>query len=101
MTCTTLVCFPLFTVFNARFLRRSAAHGLVRNRWLWLAVGVSLALQAAALYVPIPRQAFGTVPLAAGDWGVCPAVGSAVIWLTELKKLLLRSPGGGDRPAPR
>jgi Ca2+-transporting ATPase len=95
VTFTTLVCFQLFNVFNARFLRRSAAHRLLANRWLWLAVAVSLLLQIAAVYLPPLRQAFGTVPLTLGDWAVCAAVGSSVVWLTEGKKLLLRAFGRG------
>jgi Ca2+-transporting ATPase len=91
MTFTTLVCFQLFNVFNARFLRRSAAHRLLGNRWLWLAVALSLLLQIAAVHLPPLRPAFGTVPLTPGDWAVCAAVGSGVVWLTEVKKLLLRA----------
>jgi len=95
MTFTTLVLFQLFNAFNARFLRRSAADRLLRNRWLWLAVALSFALQMAAIHLPLLRQAFDTVPLTPGDWATCTAVGSSVLWLTEVKKLLLRAFDGG------
>jgi Ca2+-transporting ATPase len=43
------------------------------------------------LYVPFMQQAFGTVPLSAGDWARCALAASAVLWVSELAKLLLRS----------
>ncbi len=85
---TTLVCAQLFNVFNARSDERSAFRGLFSNLWLWLAVGLSLALQVAVVYVPFLQQAFRTVPLSAFDWLVCAGVASTVLWLMELRKLV-------------
>ena len=87
MAFTTLVFFSLFTVFNARSDERSAFSGLFSNPWLWAAVAFSLLLQVAVVYVPFLQLAFSTVPLAAGDWLVCAAVASSVLWLRELTKL--------------
>jgi Ca2+-transporting ATPase len=86
---TTLVFFQLFNVFNARFYRLSAFRHFNRNRWLWLAILVSLVLQLLVVYVPFLQEAFSTTALSAGDWLVCMLVGSMVLWLSELKKLLL------------
>ena len=91
MIFTTLVFFQLFNVFNARFLRRSAAHQLLRNRWLWIAILVSFVLQIAVIYIPILQEAFDTVQLALSDWLTCIAVGSSVLWLTEIKKVVMRA----------
>ena len=90
---TTLVFFQLFNVFNARFDDRSAFHKLGSNGWLWLAVLVSTALQVVVIYTPFLQPAFGTVPLSATDWMICIAIGSTVLWLMELKKLVLRQVG--------
>jgi Ca2+-transporting ATPase len=90
---TTLVFYQLFNALEARFEDRSAFHRLGVNRWLWLAIGVSIALQVAVVYVPFLQQAFRTVPLAAGDWLLCAAVASSVLWVAELRKLLAREPG--------
>jgi magnesium-transporting ATPase (P-type) len=65
--------------------------GLFSNKWLWGAVLLSLALQAAAIYVPFLQHAFSTVPLSARDWLVCAAVGSSVLWLRELSKVVQRT----------
>ena len=43
MAFTTLMLFQLFNVFNARSDERSAFAGSFDNRWLWAAVGLSLA----------------------------------------------------------
>jgi Ca2+-transporting ATPase len=90
MAFTTLLFFSLFSVFNARSDVRSAFVGLFSNKWLWGAVLLSLLLQAAVVYVPFLQQAFSTVSLSAADWLLCAAVGSAVLWLSELSKLLMR-----------
>ena len=66
MAFTTLMLFQLFNVFNARSDERSAFAGFFRNRWLWAAVGLSLVLQVAVVYVPFLQQAFSTTSLSAG-----------------------------------
>jgi Ca2+-transporting ATPase len=88
MTFNTLVLFSLFTVFNARSDERSAFVGLFSNKWLWAAVALALLLQAAVIYVPFLQQAFSTVALGGGDWLLCAAVASSVLWLRELSKML-------------
>ena len=91
MAFTTLVFLSLFTVFNARSDERSALVGLFSNPWLWGAVLLSLLLQAAVVYVPFLQQAFSTVSLTATDWIRCAAVGSSVLWLRELSKIVTRT----------
>jgi P-type Ca2+ transporter type 2C len=91
MAFTTLVFFSLFTVFNARSDERSAFVGLFSNTWLWGAVLVSLVLQAAVVYLPFLQQAFSTVGLSLGDWFLCAAVASSVLWLRELSKVVARA----------
>ncbi len=88
MAFNTLVLFSLFNVFNARSDERSAFVGAFSSKWLWGAVVLSLLLQAAVIYAPFLQQAFSTVALSAGDWLLCAAVASAVLWLRELSKLL-------------
>lgn len=90
MAFTTLVFFSHFTLFNARSDRRSAFVGIFVNRWLWGALFLSLLLQVAVIYVPFLQQAFSTVALSVKDWLVCAAVGSSVLWLAEVGKLIVR-----------
>ena len=90
MAFTTLMLFQLVNVFNARSDDHSALRGLFHNAWLWGAVGLSLALQVAVVYVPLLQNAFSTESLSAGDWLRCAAVASSVLWLRELSKLVRR-----------
>ena len=93
MAFTTLVMFQLFNAFNARSDERSAFAGLFINPWLWCAIGISLVLHAAVIYLPFLQNAFSTVNLSAGDWLLCVAVASSVLWLRELSKLAVRVMG--------
>ena len=103
MAFTTIFFYSMFNVFNARSETRSAFAGLFSNALLWGAIALSLALQAAVLHVPFLQAAFSTTPLSAGDWLLCAATGSTVLWLRELGKLGVRlvapAPGGPPRPA--
>jgi Ca2+-transporting ATPase len=90
MLFTTLVLFQLFNVFNARSDEQSAFPTMLRNRWLWWSLALSLALQTLVIYVPFLQNAFQTVPLSADDWTRCLLVASSVLWLREISKLLRR-----------
>jgi Ca2+-transporting ATPase len=96
MAFTTLVFFQLFNTLNARFEDRSAFHRLFANRWLWLAIVISVALQVAVVHVGFLQDAFRTRSLDVRDWIVCVLVASSVVWVAELRKLAPRL-----RPAAR
>ena len=88
MAFTTLMLFQLFNVFNARSDEDSAFRGMLRNRWLWAAVALSVVLQLAVLSIPFLQRAFSTESLSASDWLRCTLVASSVLWLRELTKLI-------------
>lgn len=90
MAFMTLVMFQLFNVFNARSDERSAFRGSATNPWVWAAVGLSLLLQAGVIYLPFLQEAFSTTSLSVGDWLLCAAVASSVLWLREATKLIGR-----------
>ncbi len=87
---TTLVLAQLFNCFNARSETASAFRHVFANRWLWGAIALSLLLQVAVVHVGWLNVAFGTVPLTLGQWAGCAALASAVLWVSELRKLLYR-----------
>jgi Ca2+-transporting ATPase len=64
------------------------------NPLLWGAIALSLLLQIAVVNVDILNVAFGTVPLDARQWIVCVAMGSAVLWFSELRKAAIRAFSG-------
>ena len=88
---TVLVLAHLFNCFNARSETASAFHLLFVNPWLWGAIALSALLQAAVVHVPLLNFAFGTVPLTVDQWLLCAAMASAVLWYSELRKLLTRT----------
>ncbi|MFS0849291.1 cation-translocating P-type ATPase [Novosphingobium panipatense] len=87
---TTLVFAQLFNAFCARSDVISAFTHWFANRWLWAAVLLSALLQVAVIHLSPLNAAFGTVPLALDDWLICLAMGSAVLWFSEGRKLLRR-----------
>jgi magnesium-transporting ATPase (P-type) len=88
---TVLVLAQLFNCFNARSATTSAFRHLFANRWLWGAIALSLGLQVAVVHLGVLNVAFGTAPLDPGQWLVCTAMASLVLWTSELHKLLLRA----------
>ncbi len=87
---TVLVFAQLFNCFNARSAVTSAFHRPFVNPWLWAAVALSALLQVAVVHLAFLNQAFGTVPLTGEQWLICLAMGSAVLWFGESRKLVLR-----------
>ncbi|HRO60458.1 MAG TPA: cation-translocating P-type ATPase [Burkholderiaceae bacterium] len=93
---TTLVFAQLFNCFNSRSESSSAFRHLFVNRWLWAAIAGSILLQLAVVNVGFLNLAFGTVPLEPGQWLVCAAMASGVLWYDELRKLIARAIGPRD-----
>jgi len=87
---TVLVLAQLFNAFNARSETASAFRGLFDNAWLWAAVALGVALQVAVVHLPAMNMAFTTTPLTGGQWALCLAMASTVLWFSELRKLGLR-----------
>ncbi len=100
---TVLVFAQLFNCFNARSDHESAFRNLFVNPWLWGSIGLAVLLQIAVIHVGFLNVAFGTVPLDSGQWLVCAAMASAVLWFAELRKLLVRALRGraGDAGTTR
>lgn len=88
---TTLVLAQLFNCLNARSDTVSAFRHLFVNPWLWGAIALSVVLQVAVVHVGFLNTAFGTVPLAPGQWFACVALASVVLWVSELRKRMARS----------
>lgn len=87
---TVLVIAQLINAINARSETRSAFHRFFANRWLWAAIGLSALLQVAVVQLPVLNTAFTTKPLSLSQWLVCIAVASTVLWVSEIRKLILR-----------
>ena len=88
---TTLSLAQVFNAFNARSDHRSAFARLFANRWLWAAVGLSIVLQVAVVYVPFLQRAFSTTALSGSDCLRCTALASITLWVREADKLFKRA----------
>ena len=85
-----LVLAQLFNCLNSRSEHESAFRGLFGNLLLWAAIVASLILQVLVVHVPFLNRVFDTAPLSVADWALCVAMASSVLWLDEVRKLLMR-----------
>jgi P-type Ca2+ transporter type 2C len=90
MAFTTLTMYQLFHAYNCRSKRGSAFSGFFENKWLLVAIAVSLGAHFLVIYVPFLQTAFHTVGLSAFDWLVATSVSASLLFAMELAKLLLR-----------
>ncbi len=87
MAFTTFVLFQFFNVFNARAEHGTAFNSaFFRNRWLWLSLGMVLAMHALAVHWGPAQAIFRTTDLQLADWGLAALVASSVLLLDEARK---------------
>lgn len=87
---TVLVLAQLVNAFCARSETEPVWRGLLSNRYLWGAVGLSLLLQVAVVHLPLLNRAFGTAPLDLTQWLTCAGMALLVVVAVELRKVVLR-----------
>ena len=87
----TLGLAQLFHVFNSRFETGSAlGPQLFSNRAVLGAIGLTIALQMAAVYLPIAQLVLNTVPLSLSEWGIVLVASLAPALTIELYKVIRR-----------
>jgi len=88
---TTFVAFQFFNVFNVRSEIGTAFERYsLRNRGLWVALAVVLALQLLATNWRPAQLVFDTVELSAADGVLAVAVAASILGVEEAGKLLTR-----------
>src|SRR5690606_13355222 len=88
----TLALAQVLHAFNARSTTESVfTRGVFRNLWLWGAVALCVALQLAAVYVPVLQRALRTVPLSGDDWLVVVGLSLVPLVVVEIVKLVGRA----------
>ncbi len=94
MAFTTLAMFQVFNALNVRSHTRSFFQlSPFRNRWLFVAVAVSVILQILANQLGILQLALDTAPLSFSDWVPIVLVSSSVFVADEIRKLVSRARG--------
>jgi magnesium-transporting ATPase (P-type) len=87
---TVLVFAQLFNALNSRSEHKSVFIGLGDCPLLWAGIATSVALQFLVVSLPALNVAFRTEPMSASDWLGCVAMASIVLWVDEVKKLIVR-----------
>ena len=90
---TTFVFFQMFNALNCRSDTKSVARiGFMGNKFFVVAIGASVLMQLAAIYVPLLQLLFETVSLSFHDILYSISVASSVLIFEELRKFLVRHP---------
>jgi Ca2+-transporting ATPase len=91
MAFTTFVLQQMVNVFNSRTEAGSVFCRYTFTNWrLWAVIGGVVVLQVLATVWNPLQSLFGTEHLTWEQWGVAVAVASTVLWVEELRKLVLR-----------
>jgi magnesium-transporting ATPase (P-type) len=91
-TFTLLTICEWYNVLNCRSALHSAlSASILRNPWLLGGILAGCVLQWLVVYVPPLGRVFKTVPLSLADALSLAALGSLVLWVEELRKLVARS----------
>jgi Ca2+-transporting ATPase len=88
MTFVAMSAGQTLTVFNARRDRGSGFRGATANRWLWIALAVTVALEVAALTVPALAALLGLTDLPAAAWVTALALGLLPLALTQAVRIV-------------
>jgi len=90
MVLTTLVIFQWFNALNCRSEQTSLFKlNPFKNKILLIMMSIAIFLQIAVIYTPL-RYAFRLVPLSMHDWFLCTIIGSTILLVNELRKLLFK-----------
>ncbi|OQX74120.1 MAG: ATPase [Campylobacteraceae bacterium 4484_4] len=85
---TGIVILEKMNVFNYRSFSGPIVKttGFFSNRWVLLAIAITIGLQACAVYLPFLQQALHTVPLGWREWGIIFVVSLPIYLMTETFK---------------
>src|SRR5262249_47775695 len=90
-TFTALAVSLWFNALNCRSATESALRlSVLKNRWLVAGLAIGNLLHACVIFVPPLNAVFHTVPLPWQDVFLIGAIGSVVLWVEELRKLIVR-----------
>ncbi|MFM8649511.1 MAG: cation transporting ATPase C-terminal domain-containing protein, partial [Actinomycetota bacterium] len=85
------VLFQFFNILNARNDRNSVfRRQTFTNPQLWMALGAVSVLQIGVTHVGFMQQLFDTTSISGVQWLISVAVASSVLWLEEIRKVVVR-----------
>jgi len=84
---TTFVFFQVFNLLNVRSQTASVfSRETLTNHTAFVAAAAVLVLQVAVVYLGVLQRFFTTTALTGGQWLTAAAIGSAVLWLEDVRK---------------
>ncbi len=91
----TLALAQTLHAFNSRSVDDSLFdHRFFKNPWLWLALSLCLALQAAAAFTPFLRRVLQVASPSPGDWAIVLACSVTPVAVVEIVKFVRRRISG-------
>jgi magnesium-transporting ATPase (P-type) len=94
-TFTVLAVCQWFNVLNCRSASHSALNlDVLKNYWLIGGLVIGNVLQAAVVFLPALNKVFHTVPFGLTEFLAIGFVASLVLWIEELRKLVVRRLAG-------
>ena len=91
MAFNTFVIFQFFNILNARSDTQTVfSRFTLSNSMLWLSLVIVALLQVGVTHVGFMQRLFDTTSISFGQWLVCIAVASSVLWLEEIRKFIVR-----------
>ncbi len=90
MAFLTLNMAEVFHAFNMRSQRGSVFALKTHNKFLYLAMGLSLVLTAAVLYIPFLSQAFDLVHISLKEYLIALGLGASTVPIVETVKFFQR-----------
>lgn len=89
---TTFVFFQVFNLLTVRSESGSVfALQTFTNGSIWVALLAVVVLQFLVVTLDVFQRFFGTTALSSTQWGLALLVGSSVLWVDEIRKVIVRS----------
>ena len=87
---TTFVFLQLFNLMNVRGDHSVFSTRTFANPAIWASLVVVLVLQVLVVQTDFLQGFFGTTELTSQQWAIAIGLGSVVLWVDEVRKLLTR-----------
>lgn len=92
MAFAAFVFFQIFNLLNVRHDIRSVfSRETLQNLSAFTAIAIVIALLTLVVEMDVLHGFFTTTDLTFGQWLTCAAVGSSILWIGELVKIVLRA----------
>jgi len=83
----TLVIGQGFYMINCRSIYKfSLTPSILKNKFIWISLGILCVIQAAVIYIPVMNDIMGTTPIGLAYFGIAFGAGIIVFVVVEIEK---------------